>query len=177
MHKVDPLARQVGKSSEPLRLEAPHLTRRSRAPLRRFAADNPAHSRIVAQALVASSGGRNPAEQVPIPIHPLGAPWPPRSIQDKLLIAISESRRPRRNSARSSGECGLKAVGGAAFAEIGYANSIRVGKAEALGVTVAVHRGNPFGNRVDGLLGMSFLSRFTVTLSPTGIELTAIPLR
>ena len=57
MHKVDPLARQVGKSSEvlgrrePLRLEAPHLTRRSRAPLRRFAADNPAHSRIVAQAL------------------------------------------------------------------------------------------------------------------------------
>src|SRR6476620_11012303 len=57
MHKVDPLARQVGKSSEvlgrrePLRLEAPHLTRRSRAALRRFAADNPAHSRIVAQAL------------------------------------------------------------------------------------------------------------------------------
>src|SRR5262249_47876838 len=34
-----------------LRLEAPHLTRRSRAALRRFAADNPAHRRIVAQAL------------------------------------------------------------------------------------------------------------------------------
>jgi hypothetical protein len=55
-HKVDPLARQVGKNSEvlgrrePLRLEAPHLTRRSRAPLRRFAADNPGHSRSVAQA-------------------------------------------------------------------------------------------------------------------------------
>jgi hypothetical protein len=29
----------------------PHLTRRSRAPLRRLAADNPVHSRIVAQAL------------------------------------------------------------------------------------------------------------------------------
>jgi hypothetical protein len=54
---------------------------------------------------------------------------------------------------------------------------VKVGKAEALGVTVAVHRGNPFGDRVDGLLGMSFLSRFYVTLSPTGIELTAIPLR
>ena len=46
MHKVDPLARQVGKSSEvlgrrePLRLEAPHLTRRSPAPLRCFAADS-----------------------------------------------------------------------------------------------------------------------------------------
>jgi hypothetical protein len=57
MHKVDPLARQVGKSSEvfgrreSLRLETPHLTRRSRAPLRRFAADNPTHSRIVAQTL------------------------------------------------------------------------------------------------------------------------------
>src|SRR5262249_28578035 len=125
---------------EPLRLEAPHLTRRSRAALRRFAADNPAHRRILAQALgvvhilvsgkatkyrlpeqpgqrvptilatacvgqnitrhlgqteyvvefaisqqpsigghqgaaKASSGGRNPAEQHPIPIHPLGAPW------------------------------------------------------------------------------------------------------
>src|SRR5262245_8365237 len=57
VYKVDPLARQVGKSSEvlarrePLRLEATHLAGRSRAPLRRFAADNPAHSRIVAQAL------------------------------------------------------------------------------------------------------------------------------
>src|SRR5262249_8901687 len=48
----------------------------------------------------ASSGGRNPAEPHPIPIHPLGAPWPPRSIQGKILIAISESRRPRRNSVR-----------------------------------------------------------------------------
>src|SRR5262249_26403118 len=55
----------------------------------------------------ASSGGRNPAEQHPIPIHPLGAPWPSRSIQDKLLIAISESRKPRRNS---FGECGLGRV-------------------------------------------------------------------
>jgi hypothetical protein len=57
MHKVNPLAGQVGKSrkvlicSKPLRLEAAHLTRRSRGALRRFAADNPAHSRIVAQAL------------------------------------------------------------------------------------------------------------------------------
>ena len=152
---------------EPLRLEAPHLTRRRRAALRRFAADNPAHRRIVAQALgvvhilprirqgdqIPTAGTtrrmgadhschcvrrpehhppsrsnrvrrrvrdnsnpasevtreprnwsikwrRKPAEQHPIPIHPLGAPWPPRSIQGKMLIAISESRRPRRNSVR-----------------------------------------------------------------------------
>jgi hypothetical protein len=43
---------------------------------------------------------RNPAEEDPIPIHPLGSPRPPRSIQGKMLIAISESRGPRRNSVR-----------------------------------------------------------------------------
>src|SRR5262249_48821203 len=53
------------------------------------------------------SGGRNPAEQHPIPIHPLGAPWPPRSIQGKMLIAISESRRPQRNSVRYPVNAGL----------------------------------------------------------------------
>jgi hypothetical protein len=61
-----------------LRLEAPHLTRRRRAALQ---------------------GGRNPAEQHPIPIHPLGTPWPPRPIQGKDADRyISESRKSRRNS-------------------------------------------------------------------------------
>src|SRR5215472_13240082 len=54
----------------------------------------------------ASSGDRNPAEEHPIPIHPLGSPRPPRSIQDKLLIAISESRKPCRNSPRHSANAG-----------------------------------------------------------------------
>src|SRR5215831_2933863 len=55
MHKVDPLAGQIGNSREvlgcrkPLRLEAAHLARRSRAPVRRVAADDPAHRRIMAQ--------------------------------------------------------------------------------------------------------------------------------
>ena len=94
------------------------------------------------------------------------------------FVSISSDFASRAKVATEPGsQLTLKAVGGVASAGIGYANSIRVGKAEALGVTVAVHRGNPFGNRVDGLLGMSFLSRFNVTLSPTGIELTAIPLR
>ena len=72
----------------------------------------------------------------------------------------------------------MKTVGGKALAEIGYANSVSVGKAEALGVVTAVLRNDsdPFGNRVDGLLGMSFLSRFNIQLSPTAIELTAIPI-
>jgi aspartyl protease family protein len=94
------------------------------------------------------------------------------------FVAITSDCASRARVATESGsQLTTKTVGGVASAEIGYANSIRVGKAEALGVTVAVHRGNPFGTRVDGLLGMSFLSRFYVTLSPTGIELTAIPLR
>jgi hypothetical protein len=46
----------------------------------------------------ASGGGQNRAEKHPIPIHPSGSPSPPRAIQNKLLIAISESRKSRRNS-------------------------------------------------------------------------------
>ena len=57
VHKIDPPAGQVGKSRkvrgcrEPLRFEAPHLARRSRTALNRLAADNPAHRRIMTQAL------------------------------------------------------------------------------------------------------------------------------
>ena len=57
VHKIDPFARQVGKSRkvlgcrEPLRFKAPHLARRSRTALNRPAADNPAHRRIVPQPL------------------------------------------------------------------------------------------------------------------------------
>jgi tetratricopeptide (TPR) repeat protein len=94
------------------------------------------------------------------------------------FVAITSDFASRAKIATEPGsQLTLKAVGGVALAEIGYANSIRVDKAEASGVSVAVHRGNPFGNRADGLLGMSFLSRFYMTFSPTGIELTAIPLR
>ena len=57
VHKVDPLAGKIGKSREvrgrrkPLRLKPAHLARRGRAALRRFAVDNPADRRIVAQTL------------------------------------------------------------------------------------------------------------------------------
>jgi hypothetical protein len=57
MHKVDPLAGQVGKSrkvlvcSKPLRLKAANLARRSCTAHDGFAADDPAHRRIVPQAL------------------------------------------------------------------------------------------------------------------------------
>ena len=52
VHKIDPLAGQVGKSRKvlcrkPPCLEAAHLARRSRTALSRLAADDPAHRRIV----------------------------------------------------------------------------------------------------------------------------------
>ena len=45
--------------------------------------------------------------QHPIPIHPSGSPSPPRAIQNKLLIAISESRKSRRNSVHYPVNAGL----------------------------------------------------------------------
>jgi clan AA aspartic protease (TIGR02281 family) len=57
-------------------------------------------------------------------------------------------------------------VGGKALADIGYAKSISAGKAAAYGVTTVVMRdADPFGKGIDGLLGMSFLSRFNIRLS------------
>jgi hypothetical protein len=52
----------------------------------------------------------------------------------------------------------MKTVSGKALADIGYADSISVGKAAAFGVTTAVmlDDGERFGKGVDGLLGMSF---------------------
>jgi predicted aspartyl protease len=87
------------------------------------------------------------------------------------------------SKARLSVEAGtqlpLKTVGGTAFADLTYASTVAVGKAEARGVAVAVIRGspNPFGGGLDGLLGMSFLARFNLNVSQSTIEFTALPLR
>jgi hypothetical protein len=73
----------------------------------------------------------------------------------------------------------MKTVGGSAFADLAYATTVAVGKAVAQGVAVAVIRGatDPFGNRLDGLLGMSFLARFKLNVSQSTIEFAALPLR
>jgi tetratricopeptide (TPR) repeat protein len=96
-----------------------------------------------------------------------------------FVSITSQFARKARVATEPGNQVILKTVGGKALAEIGYANSVSVGKAEALGVATAILRddSNPFGNRVDGLLGMSLLSRFNIKLSRTAIELTAIPLR
>jgi aspartyl protease family protein len=73
----------------------------------------------------------------------------------------------------------MKTVGGSAVADLAYASAIAVDKAEAQGVVVAVIRGapDPFGGRLDGLLGMSFIARFKLNVSQGTIEFTALPLR
>jgi clan AA aspartic protease (TIGR02281 family) len=73
----------------------------------------------------------------------------------------------------------MKTVGGFSFADMAYASTVAVGKAEAQGVAVAVIRGapDPFGDRLDGLLGMSFIARFKLSVAQGIIELTAVPLR
>ena len=73
----------------------------------------------------------------------------------------------------------LKTVGGVVSTYLSHNNKVTVGSADAQGVSVAVIRGavDPFGTRLDGLLGMSFLARFKVTITQSGLELKAIPLR
>ena len=73
----------------------------------------------------------------------------------------------------------LKTVGGTVRADVGYANSITVDRAEAEGVVVAVIPSgtNPFPEHTDGLLGMSFLARFRIDLSQNGLTLTPIRAR
>lgn len=68
----------------------------------------------------------------------------------------------------------MKTVGGTVQATLGTASVVVVGNAEARSVTVAVIQNSrdPFGGRIDGLLGMSFLARFNTRLAPNGIELT-----
>jgi clan AA aspartic protease (TIGR02281 family) len=69
----------------------------------------------------------------------------------------------------------IKVVAGTVQAKLSTAATVAVGGAEARNVTVAVidDSHEPFGPRTDGLLGMSFLARFEVRLTPNGLELTS----
>jgi predicted aspartyl protease len=71
----------------------------------------------------------------------------------------------------------IKTVGGTVQAILGTASNVAVRNAEARNVTIAVIQDSrdPFGARIDGLLGMSFLARFNTRISPNGIELTTVP--
>jgi predicted aspartyl protease len=64
-------------------------------------------------------------------------------------------------------------VGGTVPMAPGYAQLMEVGKARAANVPVAVSIGNDtaYGQQIDGLLGMTFLARFNVTLANGALEL------
>jgi len=67
----------------------------------------------------------------------------------------------------------LQAVGGTVQSAPGYAQLIQLGNVRAANVPVAVSTGNDaaFGPQIDGLLGMTFLARFDVTLANGALEL------
>ena len=67
----------------------------------------------------------------------------------------------------------VKVAGGLMKQATGYAQSIKIADATASNVPIliAVNSKDAFGAQVDGLLGMSFLSRFVATLSPGLFEL------
>jgi clan AA aspartic protease (TIGR02281 family) len=96
-----------------------------------------------------------------------------------FVSVTSQFASKARVSTQPGNQMIMKTVGGTALPEIKYANTIRVGRAEASGVVVAVlgDATNPFSSGADGLLGMSFLARFKLNVSQTGIELTPVPLR
>ena len=61
---------------------------------------------------------------------------------------------------------------GSAKARLSKADKVTLGKLEAANVPVAVQKTDDksYGNGVDGLLGMSFLSRFEVQMAAGAIE-------
>jgi predicted aspartyl protease len=72
-----------------------------------------------------------------------------------------------------SDEVEVRVVGGLMKQATGYAQTVQVDGATAANVPVliAVGRKDAFGPGIDGLLGMSFLSRFSVALSSGVLEL------
>jgi aspartyl protease family protein len=67
----------------------------------------------------------------------------------------------------------VKVVGGLMKQATGYAQTVKVGDATAANVPVLIATGNKdaFGAGIDGLLGMTFLSRYSVIISPGLLEL------
>jgi clan AA aspartic protease (TIGR02281 family) len=67
----------------------------------------------------------------------------------------------------------VKVVGGQLKQATGYAETLQLAEATAANVPVLIAIGSKdaFGRGIDGLLGMSFLSRYTVALSPGLLEL------
>ncbi|MEH2628347.1 clan AA aspartic protease (TIGR02281 family) [Bradyrhizobium sp. AZCC 1719] len=72
-----------------------------------------------------------------------------------------------------AGEITLMTANGTTKGKLSKADRVRLGKLEATNVPVAVQNvdGKSYGTGVDGLLGMSFLSRFEVQMAGGSIEI------
>jgi clan AA aspartic protease (TIGR02281 family) len=67
----------------------------------------------------------------------------------------------------------VKVVGGLMKQATGYAQTVKVGEATAANVPILIAVGSKdaFGAGIDGLLGMTFLSRYSASISPGLLEL------
>lgn len=77
-----------------------------------------------------------------------------RGFAERAGVAVEGARKVR-----------LQTASGVSNGLLATAASIKVGKVRATDVTAVVHQeqSRPFGEKIDGLLGQSFLSRFDVT--------------
>ena len=67
----------------------------------------------------------------------------------------------------------LQTANGQITADLGIANSVKLGHAQARKVPIVVQESS-LGKGVDGLLGMSFLARFNVTVTDKELQLKAM---
>jgi clan AA aspartic protease (TIGR02281 family) len=90
-----------------------------------------------------------------------------------LLSLTPEMALRARITPDASDEVEVRVVGGLMKQATGYAQTVQVGGATAANVPllIAVGRKDAFGPGIDGLLGMSFLSRYSVVLSSGVLEL------
>ena len=101
MHRVDPLARQIGESGEvfrprqPFGLEAAHLAGRGSPIHGRFAADHPAHRRIAAQ----------PIGVVHILVTSQPAEYRLPQQPDQQVASVPAGARLRQSLAAACGQC------------------------------------------------------------------------
>jgi len=69
-------------------------------------------------------------------------------------------------SAEKARRIQLRTANGLTDAMLTTSKTVTLGTAEAAGVSVAIVKGTPFGPKIDGLLGQSFLSQFEVNFQP-----------
>jgi clan AA aspartic protease (TIGR02281 family) len=88
-------------------------------------------------------------------------------------VSVKSAFADRAKIPRSETEITLLTANGPAKAKLSKADKVMLGKLEAANVPVAVQNADDksYGNGVDGLLGMSFLSRFEVQMASGSIEI------